>query len=141
MTIQDPDKQIGLYHKFDINPLHLDQEGITHEDCEYYVLDRKHDQFTEPALKALATATGLDYTQMWNHDRYLVKRADGSSTPGGKHENCEYYVLDLDCEPLVHVALDAYATACEMAFPVLSNHLKARVIGLKRIWAAKKAAE
>lgn len=43
--------------------------------------------------------------------KYDVKRTDGSSGPGGKHEHCAYFVLDLEHDPFAIPALRAYAEA------------------------------
>lgn len=58
--------------------------------------------------------------------KYLVERADGSSGPGGKHENCEYYVLDLKHDKYAKTALEAYVQACEDEFPDLARDLRDR---------------
>ncbi len=46
------------------------------------------------------------------YSKYKVIRADGSGEPGGKHENCSYFILDLDHDPFALPALEAYAGAC-----------------------------
>ena len=43
------------------------------------------------------------------YDKFRVTRNDGSSEPGGKHENCFYFVLDLDHDPSAVTAMLAYA--------------------------------
>lgn len=53
-------------------------------------------------------ATGL-------YDKYIVKRSNGSSEPGGKHESCKYFVLDLVHDKLARPALEAYAIAAHDA--------------------------
>lgn len=58
--------------------------------------------------------------------KFDVRRTDGSSEPGGKHEGCEYFVLDLDHDPLARVALQAYADACDSTHPQLSQDLRRR---------------
>ncbi len=55
--------------------------------------------------------------------KYVVHRTDGSSGPGGKHENCEYFVLDLAHDPHAIDALAAYANACERSHPRLYDDL------------------
>ncbi len=52
--------------------------------------------------------------------KFEVTRTDGSSQPGGKHEDCQYFVLDLSHDKYSRVALRAYATACREEFPLLS---------------------
>jgi len=41
--------------------------------------------------------------------KYKVERNDGSSGPGGKHEKCEYFILDLEHDKHAKAALKAYA--------------------------------
>lgn len=49
------------------------------------------------------------------YDKYRVARTDGRSGPGSRHEDCRYFVLDLDHDPHATPALLAYATACRQA--------------------------
>jgi len=56
--------------------------------------------------------------------KYDVRRVDGSSGPGGKHEHCLYFVLDLVHDEFAAPALAAYAQACRGEFPVLSRELE-----------------
>ena len=66
------------------------------------------------------------------YGKFHVKRADGSSDAGGKHEHCKYFVLDLTHDPFAIPALSAYADACKSEYPALcidlqiaiSNHNK-----------------
>ena len=58
--------------------------------------------------------------------KFEVKRIDSSSDPGGKHENCEYFVLDLTHDKCAKKALTAYANACEAEFPNLAADLRER---------------
>lgn len=55
--------------------------------------------------------------------KFEVKRTDGTSEPGGKHEHCRYFVLDLDHDPHAAAALDAYAWSCREDYPMLSSDL------------------
>lgn len=63
--------------------------------------------------------------------KYDVRRTDGSSGPGGKHEECEYFVLDLDHDEHAVAALEAYAASCEATHPALSRDLRQRLPGLR----------
>ena len=58
------------------------------------------------------------------YSKYSVNRNDGESEPGGKHENCSYYVLDLEHDPFALHALRAYAKACAKRHPQLANDLR-----------------
>lgn len=55
--------------------------------------------------------------------KFEVRRVDGSDGPGGKHEGCEYFVLDMDHDQHAPAALIAYAHACKDTHPQLSAEL------------------
>jgi hypothetical protein len=55
----------------------------------------------------------MDKKQLGIYRKFEVKRTDGSDGPGGKHEHCFYFVLDLTHDPHAHPAALAYADACE----------------------------
>jgi hypothetical protein len=58
------------------------------------------------------------------YTKYNVSRTDGSSEPGGKHEKCRYFVLDLDCDPLAIPGAIAYAIAARKeGYEVLADDL------------------
>jgi hypothetical protein len=57
------------------------------------------------------------------HDKYEIKRVDGTDKPGGKHENCRLFPLDLDHDPAARVAAKAYAEACRETRPNLAHEL------------------
>jgi hypothetical protein len=59
--------------------------------------------------------------------KFAVTRADGSSKPGGKHENCYYFVLDLDHDKYAIPALIAYASVCWEEYPELADDIMAMV--------------
>lgn len=54
------------------------------------------------------------------HRKYDVKRTDGSSASGGRHERCSYFVLDLEHDEFAVPALKAYAKACRKTHPDLA---------------------
>ena len=58
--------------------------------------------------------------------KFDVRRTDGSSEPGGKHENCEYFVLDTDHDPNATAALVAYANSVEATHPELAADMRNR---------------
>jgi len=43
------------------------------------------------------------------YNKFIVARTDGKSEPGGKHEHCHYFVLDVDHDPGAVPALEAYS--------------------------------
>ncbi|HUU23765.1 MAG TPA: hypothetical protein VM389_14620 [Phycisphaerae bacterium] len=69
------------------------------------------------------------------YGKYGIERRDGSSGPGGKHEGCRYFVLDLDHDAHAVAALAAYATSCEADYPLLADDLRALLAGKTVTWA------
>jgi hypothetical protein len=61
-------------------------------------------------------------------ERYEVIRKDGSSTPGGKHHGCEFWVLDLDHDKHSVPAVVAYAASCESDLPQLARDLRIKAL-------------
>lgn len=62
------------------------------------------------------------------YNKFNVTRTDGSSEPGGKHDGCEYFVLDITHDPHAKAALLAYAESCKTDYPLLSHDLRATAI-------------
>lgn len=58
------------------------------------------------------------------YHKYNVSRTDGSSDPGGKHDGCHHFVLDIDHDPFALVAIAAYSEACKGEYPVLAEDLE-----------------
>jgi len=58
------------------------------------------------------------------YQKFRVERTDGSSEPGGKHEHCRYFVLDLDHDKHAASALAAYCESCRHEFPALAADLE-----------------
>lgn len=58
------------------------------------------------------------------YKKFVVGRLDGKDGVGEKHENCNYFVLDLDHDPYAKPALKAYAKACEKEYPELARDLR-----------------
>ena len=61
------------------------------------------------------------------YNKFDVTRTDGSSGPGGRHEDCEYFVLDLDHDEFAAAALQAYADACESRYPQLAADIRYKI--------------
>lgn len=57
-------------------------------------------------------------------NKFNVSRTDGSDAPGGKHEGCEYFVLDVTHDPYAKDALVAYSKACAVSHPTLSDDIQ-----------------
>lgn len=62
-------------------------------------------------------------TDVGIYEKFIVNRTDGTDKPGEKHENCRYFVLDLDHDKFAIPAIKAYAEACSEEYPVLSKEL------------------
>ena len=57
------------------------------------------------------------------YNKFTVTRTDGSSGPGGRHEGCQYFALDLEHDPHAPAALSAYADSCRADYPELAADL------------------
>jgi hypothetical protein len=66
----------------------------------------------------------VDDTKRGLYGKYKIERLDGSSLPGGKHERCEYFVLDLEHDKHAKAALRAYAKSCAKEYPALARDLR-----------------
>lgn len=58
------------------------------------------------------------------YGKFEVRRTDGTDAPGGKHDGCTYFVLDLQHDKHMPAALRAYATSCDKEYPVLASQLR-----------------
>lgn len=58
------------------------------------------------------------------YEKFKVERTDGTSKPGGKHDACFYFVLDITCDPHAIPALMAYAEACKADYPLLARDVR-----------------
>lgn len=67
------------------------------------------------------------------YQKFNVSRTDGSSGHGGKHEGCDYFVLDLSHDPHAYKALKAYIESCRREFPALADDLTTRLIQMRRL--------
>ena len=52
-----------------------------------------------------------------------IFRSDGGSGLGRKHENCRYFILDIDHDKYAKAALFAYALECRADYLNLSSDL------------------
>jgi|GEM_PF-2808359 len=67
------------------------------------------------------------------YGKYRVERSDREDRPGGRHHGCEYFVLDMTCDPAAVPAIEAYAVACRERRPRFAQVLLA--------WVAKKKGD
>ena len=72
--------------------------------------------------------------------KFNVQRTDGSDQPGGKHHECEYFVLDVAHDQHAKPALEAYAVACATTHPQLSADMRERY-GLQAQAAAEPVTD
>lgn len=68
----------------------------------------------------------LPNTKQGLYRKFEVSRTDGSDQPGGKHDGCEYFVLDVTHDPHAKTALAAYALAVKTTHPALAADLVSR---------------
>jgi hypothetical protein len=71
------------------------------------------------------------------YEKFKVTRTDGSSEPGGKHEGCRYFVLDLTHDEFAASALRAYGMACRRDYPALSADLLQIATDLEQVLQGK----
>ena len=62
---------------------------------------------------------GDDYN-LGLYRKFHVERTDGQSAPGKRHDNCQYFVLDVDHDQFAGAALRAYRDECAHEFPKLA---------------------
>ena len=55
--------------------------------------------------------------------KFDVKRTDGKSAPGQKHERCRYFVLDLDHDEFAYQSMATYRDQCKAKFPALAEDI------------------
>lgn len=60
------------------------------------------------------------------HDKFRVSRTDGTDAPGGRHDGCEYFVIDVTHDEHARRALAAYADACAVNRPKLAASMRQR---------------
>ena len=61
------------------------------------------------------------------YNKFRVERTDGSSVIERKHFGCNYFVLDVTHDPFTLPALESYASACEVDYPLLAADIRGLV--------------
>lgn len=62
---------------------------------------------------------------LWPEGKFIVRRRDSTDAPGGKHDGCDYFVLDLTHDPHAIPAILAYADSCEAdGYGLLADDLR-----------------
>lgn len=70
------------------------------------------------------------------YEKFTVTRNDGKSAPGEKHDGCQYFVLDIGCDPHAIPALLAYAESCKAEYPLLARDVRAKAqMACEHAWA------
>jgi len=64
------------------------------------------------------------------YKKFNITRTDGSSEPGGKHHDCEYFVLDMDHDEHARAAIKGYVHSLEASdeYPHLAADLRHRYL-------------
>lgn len=75
---------------------------------------------------------GCDQKEKGLYGKFRVQRVDATDQIGGKHMNCEYFVLDLTHDRFAVQALIAYTESCRAAgyFP-LAWDLEKKVVEME----------
>jgi hypothetical protein len=76
-------------------------------------------------MNAVTEAKPLDQADVGLFKKFTVTRTDGSSAPGGKHENDQYFPLNITTDQHAMPAIAAYADSCAITQPVLAAELRA----------------
>jgi len=91
----------------------------------------------------MPSVAGEDDAARGLYGKYRIERTNGSSGPGGKHEHCRYFVLDLRHDKHAGAALVAYAESCKAEYPQLAEDLGEELCFIEheeRLSRARKAA-
>jgi len=73
-----------------------------------------------------AAKTELIQKRKGLYQKFIVTRSDGKSKTGEKHDNCEYFVLDLSHDKHSAAAIQAYIISCEKELPKLAHDLRVK---------------
>lgn len=84
-------------------------------------------------MSAAGSLRGDAMTNRGLYEKFQVRRTDGASEPGCKHEGCEYFVLDLTHDDYALPALMAYRKACRHKFPQLADDLDEKIRVMKAL--------
>lgn len=67
------DEERGVYRKYNVTRTDGSSEsGGKHEQCSYFVLDLKHDEFALPALRAYAKACKASHPELARDIEHIV---------------------------------------------------------------------
>lgn len=93
---------------------------VNRSDCPDWIGAR----FTLEAVPKVSATPAVKNKPAGLYRKFDVQRIDGSSQHGGKHQDCEHFVLDLMHDKHAEVALRAYADSCAAEFPQLAADLR-----------------
>lgn len=100
---------------------------VKRSDCHGWIGARFTLEAVPQAAENEAATTQQDDKPRGLYRKFDVYRTDGSSRPGAKHHNCEYFVLDLSHDKHAEAALRAYADSCAGEFPRLAADLRQKL--------------
>ncbi len=72
----------------------------------------------------MSAVNTIDKHNLGMYPKFQVIRADGRDAPGQKHENDEYFALNLTTDKYAIPAITAYAKSCEQDYPLLAADLR-----------------
>lgn len=73
---------------------------------------------------SIGTIEKINKKDLGLYPKFKVTRTDGQSELGKKHHNCNYFVLDLDHDPLAIPAMIMYANEAQSAgYGILANNI------------------
>lgn len=74
------------------------------------------------------------------YEKFYVTRNDGSTDPGGRHEHCEHFVLDLTHDAAARAAARCYADLIEIDNALLASELRQLVRAAEEAHAGQPCA-
>lgn len=85
-------------------------------------------QSADPAPAAQPAGSDHVEDERGLFQKFVVLRKDGSSAPGAKHGDCQYFVLDLNHDKHARAAIAAYVEDCRDEHPQLAADLTDRYL-------------
>ena len=86
------------------------------------------------SLGVAGTETAKDEARGLYHKYYVERLND----PTGKHDGCEYFILDLNHDKHAYAALLAYILSCRKEFPSLADDLSDKCTTMEK-WIYRDA--
>lgn len=103
---------------------------MTELESKLFAIKNEKDPFVAKRLKK----------ELWLYDKFTITRNDGTDKKGGKHENADYFVLDLTNDKFAVNALIAYEQACRQnSWFTLADDLVEKIRQLREPQATEDA--